>query len=243
MSSSRTDTSNGERSELKYRIDLGTYHRLRCALRAFTRYDRFCLNKRNHRYFVRSLYLDTWDYLAYEEKVTGIANRVKLRFRTYWPDPGETEFLRLELKTKRANRVHKFSERISVADYQRFLTDRSWPESCGDTAREFRRRVLLKDLRPKVLVDYDREALVPVDGSDVKITFDHDMRFAFASELFPRRPLFVAARPRSVVMEVKVRHSQPHWLHRIVRQFELPSVPNSKYATGIERTQHSLAFR
>ncbi len=84
---------------------------------------------------------------------------------------------------------------------------------------------------------------MPVDGSDVKITFDHDLRFASASELFPRRPVFVATRPRFVVMEIKTKQAQPHWLHRIVCQFELPSVPNSKFATGIERTQHSITFR
>jgi SPX domain protein involved in polyphosphate accumulation len=239
----RWDTSKGERFEFKYRLDVATYHRLRCSLAGFTRHDPHCRKHRNRRYLVRSLYFDTYDYAAYEEKQTGVPARIKIRVRTYWADPDKAEFLRLELKTKRANLINKFSERVQVSDHEHFMTTRCWPGRLGSVADEFRRLALLKNLQPKVLVDYDREALVPVDGSKVKITFDHNMRFAEARDLFPRHLVLHASRPRWVVMEVKAQADRPKWLERLIRTYELPSVPNSKFAFGIERTQHAICLR
>ncbi len=233
----RTDT---QRFELKYRLDLLTYHRLRCALRPATRHDEFSMRGCNNRYFVRSLYFDTYDYLAYEEKVTGVANRIKCRIRSYWPERDNAAFLKVELKTRVGNLVGKFTERVTLQDYDYFLKRRLWINEPGPVAQEFCRLVLLKDLRPKVLVDYEREALLPLDSSDVRITFDHALRFAIAEDVFPCQAFYQTARPQSIVMEIKTRRDRPRWLERLAETYELTTVPNSKYTWSIEQTQHSL---
>lgn len=237
--SSRT-VPDVRRFELKYRLDLSTYQRLRCALRRFARHDHFSEAGRDRRYFVRSLYFDTYDYLAYEEKITGVANRIKLRIRSYWPTRAAARFVTLELKTKTGALVGKLAQRITLDEYDHFLTTRAWPQPLGPVADEFRRLLLLRVQQPRVIVDYDREALVPLDRSDVRITFDHGMRFAAATGLFPTRPFFHAERPQCVVLEIKYRTAQPVWLERLCRQYGLSSAPNSKYARGIEQTQHAI---
>ena len=232
--------SSTKRFEFKYQLDLPTYNRVRCALRHAARHDDCSRRGRNNRYFVRSLYFDTYDYLAYQEKVTGVTSRIKLRIRSYWNNRRDTAFVTLELKTKAANLVEKFSQRISLADYDRLMASGTLPGNCSPTAEEFRRLMLLKDLRPKVLVDYEREGLASFDGSGVRITFDHDLRFAAAEDLFPNGVFFHRARPQLVVMEIKVGGNRPNWLERVVRTYELNSVPNSKYAWGVEQSQHGM---
>ena len=228
------------RFEYKYQLDIFEYRRVRNALSSSTRPDRYSLQGRDGRYFVRSLYFDTFDFQAYQEKVTGIPNRIKLRIRSYATARKDASAVKIELKTRTGACVGKFSEQITLDEYDHFLAARSWIEDGGPVAAEFRRLALLKDLRPKVLVDYQREALIPRNDSDVRITFDHHMRFAQSDNLFPRHCFAYTARPKLVVMEVKVRDEHPTWLHSLTVNYGLKSVPNSKYAWAIEQTQHAM---
>lgn len=233
-------TSNVARFEYKYRLDLRTYLSVANALRALTRHDRYSLAGHDRRYFVRSLYFDTFDYQAYTEKVAGVCQRAKYRIRTYGPEAEQTSFVKMEIKAKHGNLTSKHDESVPLRESEHFLQTRRWSEPHGPVCLDFQRQVLLKNLTPKVLVDYEREALVPRDGGTERITFDHEVRFATAGELFPRRTFFVKARPQTIVMEVKVRDTSPPWLEDIVRRYELTSLPNSKYQWAVEQTQHAV---
>ena len=229
-----------ERFEYKYQLDLFEYYQVRNALCWATRYDQHSLSGDSGRYFVRSLYYDTYDYQAYIEKVTGVPNRIKLRIRSYWPDRHSARFLKIEIKTRTGNLVGKFAEPISPEEYEHLLSKRAWMTKSGSVLDEFRRLILLKDLKPVLLVDYEREAFIPKECGDVRITFDHGLRFAQATEIFPSNVFFQMVLPQGVIMEIKVKESMPRWLEELARQYELKSVPNSKYAMGIERTQHAI---
>ncbi len=228
------------RNEHKYKLDEFSYHRVRDALRLSTRADGYSMRAKKGRYFVRSLYFDTLDYQAYQEKVVGVPNRIKLRIRTYALTRDDKSIIKIEIKTRVGQRVGKFSEIVPMQSYDHFLTDRSWNERLGATAGEFRRLVLLRGLRPRVLVDYYREALIPRDGGDVRITFDHDLCYAQSTALFANSPRSYSARPKFVIMEIKVPNQPPDWLQSLARKFNFHSVPNSKYAQAIEQTQHSV---
>lgn len=230
------------RFEYKYHLDPFTYYRVTNALRWVTRHDRYSRQGHRNRYFVRSLYFDTFAYHAYQEKITGVPNRIKLRFRTYSHNREGSKMVNLELKTRFGDLVAKFSDKIPLDEYDHFLSKRAWIKQAGGVPEEFRRITLLKDLSPMVLVDYRREALLPIDGSGVRITFDHSMRFALARELFPSRAFFHTGRPKIVVMEIKVTDNRPKWLEDVVKQYGLKSLPNSKYAWGIEHTQHGIFY-
>ncbi len=149
----------------------------------------------------------------------------------------------MEIKSKLGNVTSKHDETVTLDQSRHFLATRSWNAPRGRVCVDFQRQVLLKNLSPKVLVDYEREALVPLDGGTERITFDHNVRFAAATELFPQGAFFVKARPEMVIMEIKVRDASPPWLEDIVRRFELTSLPNSKYQWAIEGTQHAVIDR
>lgn len=230
-----------ERFEFKYRLSYHTYLRVIGALRPWAHHDEFSERGRDHRYFVRSLYFDTYDYRAYEDKITGVPNRVKLRIRSYWPEHASAQFLKYEIKTRRGNMVNKFTEIVPLALHEE-LARGEWPQAPGPVLEEFRRRALLLSLRPKVLVDYNREGFVPRDRRDVRITFDHSLRFAAADCVFPDDAFFRPEYPAAVVMEVKFRRERVPWLERIVRGLELRSMPNSKYSSAVEHSQHALFY-
>ncbi len=235
-------SSPPERFEYKIRLSPRQHCQIRAGIQRFMRLDPFSRSQPRGRYFVRSLYFDTADFQAYQEKMTGEANRIKLRLRSYAANESEGTMVKAELKTRRGVLVSKHAQSVSALEAHRFLKSRHWSEKAGPILKEFERLVWLKAQSPLLLVDYDREAWVPNDGSGVRVTFDHRIRFARSQQLFPAHAFFVTAFPQVVVMEIKFQGNQPNWLERLVRSHGLSAAPNSKYAWGVEQTQPALKY-
>ena len=231
---------SAERFEYKYPLPCATYCGLAAALRIHTRHDAISLRHPSQRYFVRSLYFDTSDFRAYAEKITGERNRIKLRIRSYESKQSQAGFVSVELKTREGALVRKFGTRISLERYRHFERTRRFA-SDDPVLLEFERLLRLGAQRPVMLVDYRREALVPRDRGDVRITIDHDIRFARSTELFPATAFFRSRAPYTL-LEIKTAGASPAWLESLVRRFGLRSSPHSKYALGIEQTQHAISF-
>lgn len=231
-----------ERFEYKYPLSSHVYRRLAAALRPHARHDAYSRRNPGNRYFVRSLYFDTSDFRAYAEKVTGERNRIKLRIRTYARKAEEADFVSVEIKTREGELVRKFSTHVPFDEYLHFEEHRSWTRN-DQVLIEFERMVRLSDLRPILIVDYWREAFVARDRADVRITIDHDVSAAGNAELFPENPIFRSRDPQVAVLEIKTADACPAWLEVLVRAFDLQSVPNSKYARGIEQTQNRILVR
>lgn len=121
-------------------------------------------------YRIRSVYFDTFDDRAYEEKEAGISEREKIRIRFY--DYSDS-LIRLERKEKRENLISKDSVPITreMADaafsrnYEPLLAARSpladYVYGLGQGS----------SLHPAVVVDYVRKAYLYPAGN-VRITFD-----------------------------------------------------------------------
>lgn len=228
------------RFEYKYRLPFIEYLKVKNWLARFTSLDRFSRLSSTGRYFIRSLYFDTSDYRCYAEKMTGEHNRIKLRIRSYFPDRASSKFVTFEIKSRLGNEVSKHASRVSLEEYDRFERTGRMATGSDPTLDEFMRLMLLRQLTPRVLVDYEREAFDPRDASGVRITFDHALRYAETSQLFPAHPFFRRNQPQLVVMEIKTRESVPLWVTRLVESYGLRSVPNSKYAASVEHTQKAL---
>ena len=228
------------RFEHKYRLPFIEYLKVKNWLARFASLDRFSRLSGTGRYFIRSLYFDTSDYRCYAEKMTGEHNRIKLRIRSYFPDRASAQFVTFEIKSRLGSEIFKHASRLSLEEYDRFEQTRRMATGNDPALDEFMRLMLLRQLTPRVLVDYEREAFDPRDASGVRITFDHALRYAETSQLFPEHPFFRKSLPQLVVMEIKTRESAPPWVTRLVESYGLRSVPNSKYAVSIEHTQNAL---
>jgi len=227
------------RFEYKYRLTLREYLVVRQACSGFVALDHFSKANTDKRYFVRSLYYDTYDYRYYFEKLSGECNRVKPRIRSYFKTEVSTPFVSVELKTRQGLHTLKYSEHVDYDCYRQFMASGSWNHD-SDVCIEFSRFVHLNGLQPKLLVDYLREAFVANDASGIRLTFDREVRYAAADKLFPAYANFRARDPHHVVMEIKCGMNTPTWLQEITKRYDLRSSPNSKYSNGIEQTQAGL---
>ena len=125
-------------------------------------------------YKIRSVYFDDYWSTAYTQKIAGVQHRKKYRIRFY--DDSDS-VIKLECKIKNGNYIYKKSasltheetDMIMNGDYDFLLTKNN--ELC----KEFYYQCVSRVLRPKCIVDYEREPYVFEQG-DVRITFDHDVR-------------------------------------------------------------------
>lgn len=200
------------RNEWKYLISDWEAEHLRARLGAYMEHDK---NAVNGTYMIRSLYFDDFWDTAYQEKLMGIEQRQKWRIRIYNCSDAR---ISLERKRKSGSYIYKQSARLSREEFEKILA--------GDyefllhheknLCKEFYYECVCRVLRPKVIVDYDREPFVSDNGT-VRITLDSAVRAAVGSfDIFDDRlPTMEVLEPGKLVLEVKFTEYLPE-LYRTV---------------------------
>jgi SPX domain protein involved in polyphosphate accumulation len=225
------------RYELKYLIPYNMYLKLVEEIKPYMRYDKFGTEGK---YNIVSLYFDSPDYKIYYETRNKLYFRQKLRLRVY--DNVTTEDAAFfEVKQKYKNVVNKRRTKIPLKDAYRYLaqSDFSLPSDLAvsnpQTMNEVHSFRTLYQLHPEVVVSYDRQAFHGIYDEDLRVTFDynltcrsHDLRI----ENGPYGTNFVD--PEKVIMEVKVSHSVPLWLTRLLSDYMCPKQSVSKFCTSID---------
>lgn len=230
------------RYERKFFVSNDNLDALRNRLTPFLNPDIYTqLNEKGiSEYQVKSIYFDTPSMRFYHEKKDGLEHRNKFRIRTYDDYyPGVTAFL--EIKQKTGDRISKIRAPFNFDGIKPLL-------EFGDLAAA---GIKMKDeasashylyhhfrnsLRPINLVVYEREAYLGKFDSDLRITFDKNIRTA----LYPNmQELFECSRtkylnPEAFVLEVKYSETPPTWIFSIVEEFSLKLKAISKYADGID---------
>ena len=171
----------------------------------------------NGEYFIRSLYFDDANDSAFRDKLDGVDSRDKYRLRTY---NLTDKTIKLEKKHKDGQYIQKSSISLSrreaddlIAGKYGFLLSRPEP-----FAREMFAAFTTRQLRPKVIVDYVREAYVfPVQ--DVRVTFDKEIRTGFRNtDIFDAElPTYPVLRSGDMVMEVKFNLYLPTYIRSLIQ--------------------------
>lgn len=214
------------RHELKYLINEADYYGIRSRLMPILSHD---INAENGQYTLRSLYFDdAWD-TAYQEKIMGINTRKKYRIRIYnYSDAA----IKLECKHKIDSYIYKESAPLTHAEYDKilandcaFLLARKEP-----VCKAFYLDTVQRVLRPRVMVDYEREPFVHSAG-DVRVTFDRDVRAAvLRNDIFDAKlPTLSVLAPGELVMEVKFTSFLPQLVREILPPKASEFVAVSKY--------------
>lgn len=202
------------RHELKYYINVLDY--LQTAQRLGRCMDRDPHADAQGNYSIRSLYFDDTDDTALRTKLEGTKHRDKYRLRIY---NMRDDNIKLERKHKDGQFILKDSLSLSRAECDAllagdpgFLLRRDHPFA-RQMFREFRTKVL----RPKVIVEYEREAYVhPLEN--VRITFDKNVRTGGRStDLFGNIPTFPVVDGYDMVMEVKFNRWLPVFLRSLLQ--------------------------
>lgn len=163
-------------------------------------------------YNIRSIYFDDQQNRFYFENENGTDPREKFRIRIY--NASDSKII-LECKKKERSMTHKDSCPLSLTQYRQLL-DGSLPASAVNSTllQKFYLLQQQRNLRPKVIVSYERTPFVYTFGN-VRITFDRNIGSstdfsAFFDPYLPTRPILPFGKN---ILEVKYDELLPNFLY------------------------------
>ena len=193
-------------------------------------------------YFIRSLYFDDYWNTAYAEKDAGVLLRKKYRVRVY---NCSDRSIKLERKKKYGAYIYKQSAKITRSEFEAILAgDYNFLlKSSQPLLQEFYVECRCHNLRPRTIVDYEREPWI-LDAGTVRITFDQNVRAAVGSfDIFdPSLPCLSVIDPGRLVMEVKFTEFLPKFVQDILPPQRAEMTAVSKYVLCYEKTQYLNGF-
>lgn len=227
----KNDVLKVYRHELKFLLSQMEYRHLRCLLGALM--DKDLNMKKNQDYYIRSLYFDTVTNMDYRSKIMGVSDRKKIRLRIYSID---TDKVKLEIKNKEADYSLKETATISREDAERLaMCDYKALLGYHDTvSQKTYHNFMDGGYRPKVIVDYDREAyLLPIEN--IRFTFDKKIRAAKAAGLFDDSLAMCGILSEAqVILEVKYDRYLPRHLSDVLSSICMQRMSISKYCMARE---------
>lgn len=215
------------RHELKYLISEPEWALLRQRLLPLIPRDPHA--GRTGEYHIRSLYFDDYWNSAYEEKELGALTRRKYRIRVY---NCSDRVIRLERKSKYGQYILKESAPLTREETEAILDgEYAFLQKSGhNLLREFYVECTSRILRPRVIVDYDREPFV-MEAGEVRLTFDKHVRAGFGRFLLfdPELPTVEAVGGGEMILEVKFTRFLPAQVRRLLPPRASQLTAASKY--------------
>ncbi len=235
------------RYEFKYFIDENMYHEIMDCIAQYLIPDPYAAKLPGYRYMINSLYLDSPSKLYYDEKMTGLRFRRKVRMRCYSTDFYSANIYFAEIKKRDQYHIDKIRIKMNREDFNQFM-DHDFlfcPDGYlnGDITNRKNMEELLyfcnrHILTPTNFVLYEREAYMAKNDDTVRITFDRSVmsQNSFASEATDSQN-WVSVFPGKTIFEIKVRTLLPFWLHNLVKKFGLQFESISKYCEGVDAVE------
>ncbi len=213
------------RHERKYLISEATARLIEHKLVRLLKKDR---NQIGNSYRIRSLYFDDAYYSSYRENDAGVDDRKKIRIRVY-DDP--RHLIRLEIKYKLKSKVYKESCVLKEELFWQMLNcNLRFSESFPKALRLFYLETMLYNLRPTVIVEYERSTFVSRIGN-VRVTVDRNIAYStdfhsFLDKEIALTPLLPAGQH---VLEVKYDELLPELIAQTIETGELSQTTFSKF--------------
>lgn len=236
------------RVEHKYFVNRTTATALERDIRSFMKPDSY--TEASGGYLVRSIYFDTHNYMAYHDKISGLPIRHKLRMRVYGDQPQNSPFIRLEIKSRYINVIHKIIVDVprqhhrdilfALQNYrlpaQSFLNTR-------DVSKEFFRIQRLYNMKPQILVQYRRRAYEKNEFNRVRLNFDYELVASRHLDLLsPLQGARSLLKYGNAIFEIKVDGIMPFWLHQLIAKYDLQNEAISKFCYSIQNQAHFSAI-
>ncbi len=227
------------RFEFKYVLPRALRDEVEGELGHFVELDPYVQGQPHQQYFVRSLYFDDPQFTCFREKEDGKHTRSKFRIRTYARTVDDPAPWFLEIKGRYNNLVFKhrtpfqpgFDPQARGDELCRQTVAHTEP---GAVRNQFEFELYRKQIRPVVLVDYERRPYVSRFDPEFRLTFDCQLQTTASETMFPSETQMRSMLPGYTVMEVKFRYHLPSWFHRIIQAYELRRRSISKICTGTQ---------
>ena len=194
-------TDKGQKFRHEWKIEITPSDRIaiRQRMRAVAKPDN---HAKDGKYLIRSLYFDNAADKALHEKNDGVNLREKFRIRYY---NGDTSVIHLEKKSKINGLCNKLSAPLNAEEAQRIVDgELDWMAADSRAlVRELYAKMRSQGLRPKTIVDYDREPFVFGPGN-VRVTLDYNIRTGLdCTDFLNVNCVTVPAGSATIVLEVK----------------------------------------
>ena len=215
------------RHELKYFITPAEMNVLRGVLTPVMQLDPN--GNENNEYHIRSLYFDTINDRALEEKIAGVGNRKKYRIRIY---NFSDKVIKLECKSKYGDLISKQSVTIPRDLCEQLISGDPEGLQCmrHPLFHDMYRAMRTELLRPAVIVDYVREAYIH-PAEEVRVTFDKTLRTGlFSHDMFNKTiPTYPVFDDPVEILEVKYDEFLPAHIQAILSGITAQRSAISKY--------------
>ena len=215
------------RHELKYQVTNAEIQMLKMRIRHLLPLDSHVA--RTGSYFIRSLYFDDYNDRCMKENENGTDPREKFRIRIY---NGSSEKISLECKRKERGKTHKTSCPLTVEQTKQLMAGQILPDigQQPPLLRKLTLQMMTRQLRPKVIVEYERIPYVYKNGN-VRITLDTNIASSSAVESFlephiSTRPVLPVGQQ---LLEVKYDEYLPDFIYRSLMLPNLRQTAFSKY--------------
>ena len=180
-------------------------------------------------YSIRSLYFDDIYNSCYYENENGTDPREKFRIRIY---NHSTDRITLECKRKERGKTLKTSCPLTVEQTKMLMEGCIIPDIANqpEVLRKLTLKMMMKRMRPVVIVEYDRIPYVYPNGN-VRVTMDMNVCSStsvehFLDEQIPKRPIMPAGQH---LLEVKFDEYLPDFIHHNLNLHSLTQTAYSKY--------------
>ncbi len=235
----RRKTPRVWRYEFKYLVPRSVRTPLVTDLRAFVEPDRHA--EPDGYYDVRSLYLDSADWVCFYEKLAGTSQRCKLRVRSYLANGKPASPIKVEVKRRSGLRISKDVTIVPLAEYERMqpmlesrhLTDPRWAGRSSELDA-FLHVKQMYGMVPVVNVQFRRQAFTARTDHRVRITLDDRLSSGRARSLLdpvPAAPVSLTA--ATSVLEIKLDRTMPFWAQRLIAKYRLRVESVSKYCRAV----------
>ncbi|NTV83560.1 MAG: polyphosphate polymerase domain-containing protein, partial [Bacteroidales bacterium] len=168
--------------EFKYIVPDSRIDQLREAISPYVEVDPYAGMMEKKEYTVRSVYYDTSRFDYDYEKIDGYKIRKKIRIRGYNDKTGDDTVF-MEIKRKLKEPIEKDRERLTFEVMKRLMAgegakafDTVEDDHGVNGAGKFLYHVYRNNLKPGVLVIYEREAYFDRFKNDVRMTIDKNLR-------------------------------------------------------------------
>ena len=183
--------------------------------------------------WVNNIYFDTHQFDSYEENVSGIAERLKVRLRWYDDFFGLAKESILELKIKKGFVGTKQHYDFGPFKFEKGFSDAGWLETLKKSLLPDDVKRRMKDLRPVLFNKYLRRYFKSADKR-YRLTVDSDMAY-----FCPRRGMNYFREKyvdyNKIIVELKYETVNDPGANRISAFFPFRVTKISKYVQGIDK--------
>lgn len=220
------------RTELKYLITDDVYRILRPQLEEYMEADAFSRN--NEAYSICNVYYDTPEHELIRKSIEKPIYKEKLRLRSYGT-VGLKDRVFLEVKKKYCGQVNKRRTTMQLEEAIRYLETKERTKGKRPLNEQIlseidQMLIRFPDLKPTLYLSYDRTALIGIDNSGFRITFDNNIRTRRQDVGLDRGNYGELLLPKGIwVMEVKINNAAPLWFTRMLSANHIYPSTFSKY--------------